>query len=135
LQNYPDKVSANPRAYVDDARVCKPDGPGTGIVAPVLKLYVAYKKSHGLAAYIDALAVQGAMQQAAAARQLARLQGCFTKVFRPIGHEGGVGRAGHRILRHALRRSKKTRNEIYTVLARRGHDLSNPPGRARPNPA
>jgi hypothetical protein len=34
---------------------------------------VAYKKSHGLAAYIDAFAVKYAVQQAAAARELTRL--------------------------------------------------------------
>jgi len=49
------------------------DRPRTGIVAAVLKLYVAYKKSHGLAAYIDAFAVECAVQQAAPARELTRL--------------------------------------------------------------
>src|ERR1700758_3677460 len=91
LQNYSHKISANPRACADKPAYCSAWQAGTRIVRPALKLYVAHKKSHSLAADIDTLAFECAMQQAAPARELLRLQGCFTQVFCPVGHERCVG--------------------------------------------
>src|SRR5262249_58234613 len=83
-----------------DARICGPPGRRRRIVKPGLKLYVADEKSHGVTADIDPLAMKCATQQAAAARELARLQGRFSKALGPVGHERGMGRAGHRIPWH-----------------------------------
>src|SRR6202034_3280417 len=92
------------------------------IVAPILKLNLAHQISHGLTADVDALAIERALQQAAAAGKLACRQHAFAETFRPVGHERGVGRARHRIFRNALRRSKEAGNEIHAVLAWSGHD-------------
>src|SRR5262245_56179561 len=70
---------------------------------------------------VDAVAAQPAVELAAAARQLARGELGLLEARRPVRYERAMRRARHRVLRYALCRREKARDEVR-FPARGGRD-------------
>src|ERR1700722_4982915 len=81
---------------------------------PLQELYRFAGDPHPLASIL-------APQFASARRNLACVELGLPQALGPIGSQGAVRRAGHRVFRNPFRRREETGDEV-TVRSRRGHD-------------